>query len=67
MSGVYQTWSKNGVKLDIPQQSDQIKLLVNQLQIGYETYEKMVMIGDMNLCANKWEENCYLHADAARG
>ena len=30
------------------------------MQIGYETYEKMMILGDINLDANKWEENGFL-------
>ena len=57
VAGIYRQWSHNGAKLGINQQTDQIKVLINQMQLGNESYEKIIMMGDVNLDSNKWEDD----------
>ena len=60
ISGFYRQWSCNG-KLTELKQIKQIKVFVNQIEQAARITDKIIITGDANLCANKWNLPDFLH------
>ena len=63
--GIYRQWSHNGDATE-KMQVKQIEELAKQIDIACETYEKVVITGDVNLCSSKWEDTNYLRKNVSR-
>ena len=56
--GFYRQWSSNG-KLAVPEQISQIELFVDQINEAANSSSKIIIMGDANLCSNKWGRDDY--------
>ena len=58
IGGFYRQWSSNG-KLTVPEQVTQIEGFCNQISTAATPNGKMVILGDVNLCSEKWLSEDY--------
>ena len=58
IGGFYRQWSDGG-KLTVPEQITQINLFCDQINTATAAtpISKLVVVGDANLCADKWKED----------
>ena len=54
IAGFYRQWSVNG-KLSVPAQIEQINEFGKQIDTASSISEKIIITGDANLCADKWQ------------
>jgi exonuclease III len=62
--GVYREWNRDGLKTE-KDQKHRLKILTSQLEKATEENKIIIMIGDANLCSQKWENKEYNHFDMA--
>ena len=53
IAGFYRQWSSSTDKSE-KMQIEQIKIFANQIDEKSKEYDKLIITGDSNLCANKW-------------
>ena len=54
--GFYREWSKDGL-LNSEEQLSAIKILTSQIEKSDAESKNIVILGDMNLCASKWNDH----------
>ena len=60
IGGFYRQWSKNGIKLNEAEKTKSIEEFANQLQEIAAKYQNIVILGDVNLCSKKWNNDTFL-------
>ena len=62
--GLYREWTKNG---DVTQekQLQSIQILTAQLEAAANEEKEIIVLGDINLCSNKWNNADFLHKTVA--
>ena len=58
IGGYYRQWSTNG-KLTVPEQVTQIEEFCEQINSACKETKKIIVTGDANLCAKKWQAEDY--------
>ena len=53
--GFYQEWTKNNDSTEAGQ-SQRMKILIDQMERTAKENKSIIMMGDANLCAQKWDE-----------
>ena len=53
--GFYREWSNDGL-LNTQDQLDAIRILTSQIEKADAEGKKIVVLGDANLCASKWDD-----------
>ena len=56
--GFYRQWSAEG-KLSVPRQIKQMEEFVTQINEAASPNRGLIVLGDANLCANKWLDDDY--------
>ena len=60
----YREWTHNGVKTD-DEQIKNLGLFCQQIEKCSTKYNNTIILGDMNLCSDKWKEENFLHKNIA--
>ena len=63
--GVYREWAHNFDSSEAAQ-IKQMEEFASQIDAANETYEKVIITGDINLCSSKWADVNYLRKNIAR-
>jgi hypothetical protein len=56
--GFYQEWTKNDDSTEAGQ-SQRMKILIDQMERTAKENKSIIMMGDANLCAQKWDERLF--------
>ena len=66
IGGFYRQWSAKGERLSVPEQVGQIEEYCQQINSANMTSEKVIVLGDANLCTEKWSEENYIRKSVAQ-
>ena len=66
IGGFYRQWSAKGERLLVPEQVEQIEEYCQQINSANRTSDKVIILGDANLCAEKWSEENYKRKSVAQ-
>ena len=55
ISGCYREWTNEGL-LSVEEQVKAVKILTSQMEKADSEKKPIIMLGDMNLCAKKWND-----------
>ena len=64
IAGFYRVWTQDSVK-NTGCQMAAIKVFTSQLEIASENQNNVIIMGDANLCAEKWLSSSFLHKKVA--
>ena len=65
VGGFYRQWSAVG-KLTVPEQVKEVEEFCRQINLACESGEKTIILGDANLCAEKWQNEDYIRKSVAQ-
>ena len=65
VGGFYRQWSSDG-KLTVPEQVSEMEEFCRQINSANSCSEKIIILGDANLCAEKWLEIDYIRKSVAQ-
>ena len=56
IGGYYREWNNNGLD-SIPEQVKRMNILTTQIDKAAGIFSRIIMLGDMNLCSRKWNQD----------
>ena len=65
VGGFYRQWSYDG-KLSVPEQVSEIEEFCRQISLANNSSNKIIILGDANLCSEKWTELNYVRKSVAK-
>ena len=66
VGGFYRQWAEKGERLSVPEQVHQIEEFCQQINNANRSSDKVIILGDANLCAEKWDEENYKRKSVAQ-
>ena len=62
----YREWNSNG-NISEESQIERLEILISQIELANTNEQKLILIGDLNLCSLKWRKQDYVHKAMADG
>ena len=62
--GIYRVWTKDGIK-SMEEQLKSMEVLNLQIVKGTEKVKSVIMLGDINLCSQKWNDKNFTYKKLA--